>query len=289
MSTRGLRRIDVLLACACGIAHAQTYDGPESVEYHARLDRYLVSNTDGGRILTRAADGSLGVFSAAPGSPYGIELLDGTLFVLDSGHLKGYDIDSAAPLLDLAIPGASFLNGITSDGAHTLYVSDFGAKQIHRIDVADLAAPLLGTPVSTGTATPNGLVFDHANQRVLIATWGANAKILSLDITDGATPLPLINTSLSNIDGIALDCRGAIVAAAWGSCGSAGGCLARFEPPFAPGTPFTLLASGLSNPADIDYSRRRGDVGVPESGPANTVSLHASGCEAALFSDDFER
>jgi hypothetical protein len=287
MNRPRLHGLIALLACAVGAANAQTYNGPESVEYHARLDRTLVSNT-GGNILARASDGTLSLFTADPGSPYGIELLAGTLFVLDNGHLKGYDIDSATPVLDLAIPNASFLNGITSDGAHTLYVSDFSAKKIHRIDVADLAAPVLGTPVSTGSATPNGLVFDHANQRVLIATWGSSAKVLSLDIADGATPVPLINTSLSNIDGITLDCQGAIIAAAWGSCGMAGGCLARFEPPFALDTPFALLADGLSNPADIDYSRVSGDIGVPESG-SDQVSLHASGCEAALFTDDFER
>jgi sugar lactone lactonase YvrE len=287
MNRPRLHCLIALLVCTVGAANAQTYNGPESVEYHARLDRYLVSNT-GGEILARDADGALSVFTADTSSPYGIELLAGTLFVLDNGHLKGYDIDDAAPVLDLAIPDASFLNGITSDGVHNLYVSDFSAKKIHRIDVADLAQPVFGTPVSTGSATPNGLVFDRANQRVLIATWGGSAKILSLDVADGATAVALINTSLRNIDGIALDCAGAIVAAAWSDCGVSGGCLARFEPPFALDMPFTLIADGLSNPADIDYNRNSGDIGVPESG-AHTVSLHASGCEAALFTDDFER
>ena len=287
MSPLTLRRFAFLFACAGCAAHAQSYDGPESVEYHARLDRYLVGNT-GGPILTRAADGTLGLFTDATSSPYGIELLGGTLFALDSGHLEGFDIDSAEPLLDHAIAGAAFLNGITSDGAHTLYIGDFSARKIHRIDVADLDAPVAGTPVSTGSATPNGLVFDRAGQRVLIATWGPNAKILSFDVTGDAAPVPLIETTLSNIDGIALDCRGAIVAAAWGGCGVAGGCLARFEPPFALDTPFTLLAEGLSNPADIDFGLASGEIGVPESG-SDDVSLHASGCEPAVFADDFER
>src|SRR5690606_13891210 len=140
--------------------------------------------------------------------------------------------------------GAAFLNGITSDGSHTLYISDFSARKIHRVDVADLEAPVAGTPVSTGSATPNGLVFDRAGGRVLIATWGPNAKILSLAATGDATPVALIGAALSNIDGIALDCAGAIVVAAWGGCGTAGGCPARFEPPFALDTPFSLVAEG---------------------------------------------
>jgi hypothetical protein len=287
MNQAALHSFAVLLACTGCAAHAQSYDGPESVEYHARLDRHLVGNT-GGPILTRAADGTLGLFTDATASPYGIELLGGTLFALDGGHLKGFDIDSAVPTLDYPIAGAAFLNGITSDGAHVLYVSDFSAKKIHRIDVADLEAPVAGTPVSTGSATPNGLVFDRAGQRVLVATWGSNAKILSLDATGDTAPVPLIETPLSNIDGIALDCNGAIVVAAWGGCGVAGGCLARFEPPFELDTPFTLLAEGLSSPADIDFGRASGMIAVPESG-SDQVSLHASGCEAALFADAFER
>lgn len=282
-----LHMLAILLACMSATAGAQAYDGPESVEYHARLDRHLVGNT-GGPILTRAANGTLGVFTEATASPYGIELLGGTLFVLDSGRLKGFDIDSAAPVLDFAIAGASFLNGITSDGSRTIYISDFSARKIHRIDVADLAAPVAGTPLSTGSATPNGLVFDGASQRVLVATWGPNAKILSFASDSEAAPAPLIETTLSNIDGIALDCRGAIVVAAWGGCGAAGGCLARFDPPFAMESPFTLLAEGLSNPADIDFGRASGVIGVPESGN-DEVSLHATGCEAAVFGDDFER
>jgi hypothetical protein len=282
-----LRGLAILLACASAPAGAQAYDGPESVEHHARLDRHLVGNT-GGPILTRAADGTLGVFTDATASPYGIELLGGTLFVLDNGRLKGFDIDSAAPVLDFAVPGATFLNGITSDGSHTVYVSDFSARKIHRIDVADLAAPVAHTPLSTGSATPNGLVFDRAGQRVLVATWGSNAKILSFAAGSDAAPAALIGTTLSNIDGIALDCRGAIVVAAWGGCGVAGGCLARFEPPFAMDTPFTLVADGLSNPADIDFGRTSGEIAVPESGN-DEVSLHPTGCEAAVFGDAFER
>ena len=110
---RDVDGISFIAATLCApIVAAQTYSGLESVEYHVRLDRHLVSNTNGGNILARAADGTLSVFTAAPSSPYGIELVAGVLWVLDSGRLKGYDIDSAAPVADSAIPDASFLNGI---------------------------------------------------------------------------------------------------------------------------------------------------------------------------------
>ena len=266
---------------------AQMYNGPESVEYHLRLDRHLVSNKDGGNIIARAADGTLSEFTAAPVSPYGIECWPDAVR-LDSGKLKGYDIDSAAPVLDFAISGASFLNGITSNGVDTIYLSDFSAKRIHSVNVANLAAPVQGTPVVV-VLTPNGLVFDAAANRLLIATWGSNAKVLSLDLgTPGATPVDLINTSLGNIDGITLDCNGAIVVAAWNACGASGGCLRRFDRPFTLTSPAVVIANTLSSPADIDYNPLGGTIGVPESS-ANRVTLVPSGCGGSLFIGDFER
>lgn len=287
MSTAGGQLAALLALLAPSLAGAQALSNPESIEYHARLDRTLVSSTGNGTIVARAADGTTSLFSAAPSSPYGIELLAGTLFVVDSGSIKGYDIDTAAPVMDLPLAGAGFLNGITSNGVDTLYVSDFSLRTIYAVHVANLAMPTQDAPVSTGAATPNGLAFDRAGNRLLIATWGSNADILGLDLTPGATPAPLINTSLDNLDGITLDCRGAIVVSAWGGC-AAGGCLRRFDPPFALATPAQVIVDGLSNPADIDYDWAGAVIAVPQSG-SNTVSFHPSGCEPAVFASDFER
>ena len=287
MSTAGGQLAALLALLAPSLAGAQALSNPESIEYHARLDRTLISSTGNGTIVARAADGTTSLFTAAPVSPYGIELLAGTLFVVDSGSVKGYDIDTAAPVMDLPLTGAGFLNGITSNGIDTLYVSDFSLRTVYAVHVANLAMPTQDAPVSTGAATPNGLAFDRTGNRLLIATWGSSADILSLELTPGATPAPLINTSLDNLDGITLDCHGAIVVSAWSGCAS-GGCLRRFDPPFTLATPAQVIVDGLSNPADIDYDWVSADIAVPQSG-SNTVSFHPSGCESAVFASDFER
>ena len=271
---------------------AQVYNGPESVEYHVRLDRHLVSNTTGGNILARAADGTLSVFTNAPTTPYGIELVAGVLWVLDSGRLKGYDIDSAEPVADIAIPSASFLNGITSNGTDRLWISDFSARKIHPVDISNPALPVPGTSVTT-LPTPNGLAYDAANQRLLIATWNANARVQALDLaTPGATPVDLIQTTLTSFDGITLDCRGAIIVSAWGNCGAGGspaGCLRRFDPPFSLSSPPIVLANNLGNPADIDFAFPKGQVGVPEANQARVTLVDDDGCPGSLFYADFER
>ena len=280
--------VATVFAMLSSIGAAQSYSAPESVEYHPRLNRHLVGNTSsGGSIQARAADGTITLFSAAPAAPYGIELLRGTLFVLDQGAVKGYDIDSAAPVMNLSLTGASFLNGITSNGVDTLYVSDFSGKKIYTVNVANLAAPTQNTPVAM-TQTPNGLVFDPVGNRVLVATWGTAAKVMSVDPAGATAPVDLINTTLNNIDGITLDCRGSIIVAAWSGCGSAGGCLRRFDAPFALGSPAQVVVNTLSNPADIDYSHYNATVGVPENS-ANRVTLVPTNCEASIFGSDFEQ
>lgn len=271
------------------LIHAQSYSAPESVEYHPKLNRHLVGSTSsGGSIQSRAADGTITLFTNAPAAPYGIELLRGTLFVLDSGAVKGYDVDSAAEVMNLPLSGVTFLNGITSNGVDTLYVSDFSARTIRAINVANLAAPVAGTPLSTGTATPNGLVFDPVGNRLLVATWGSAARVLTTDPALSAAPTALINTTLNNIDGITLDCRGAIIVAAWSGCGATGGCLRRFDPPFSLTSPAQIVVNGLSNPADIDFASYLGTVGVPENS-ANRVTLVPTDCEASIFGNDFEQ
>lgn len=277
--------VAALFALTSAPLAAQTLSSPESVEFHPRSGRHLVSNTGGGNILWRTADGTLSTFTAAPTSPYGIELLRGTVFVLDSGFLRGYDVDTAASVLNLAITNANFLNGITSDGDRTLYITDFSARRLLKVDVGDLANPVQ-TPLHTLTPTPNGVVYDKANHRLLIATWGAG-RVLSYDIAANTAPSTLITaTGYSNIDGIALDCNGHLHIAAW-SCPGGGGCLARFEPPFTATSPATIVTPSLSNPADIDFDARGGAIGIPEVA-ANRITL-APRCDPAIFVDDLER
>lgn len=288
LAKRAILSFALALALLPSFGVAQSYSAPESVEYHPRLNRHLVGNTSsGGSIQARAADGTLSLFTAAPAAPYGIELLRGTLFVLDQGAVKGYDIDSAASVMNLPLTGAGFLNGITSNGVDTLYISDFSGKKIYTVNVAILAAPTQNTPVSM-TQTPNGLVFDPVGNRVLVATWGNAAKVMSMNPAGTTAPVDLINTTLNNIDGITLDCRGSIIVAAWSGCGASGGCLRRFDAPFGPASTAQVVVNSLSNPADIDYSHYNATVGVPENS-ANRVTLVPTDCEASLFGSDFER
>ena len=236
------------------------YSGPESVEYDAVGDRYFVSNTNNGKIRQRDQAGTVTDFVTVSPAPYGIEIMDTVLYACSGGTVKGYGLLAGAQVFTLNL-GGNFLNGITTDGTY-LYVTDFGNDEILKVDVANNSFSLLAGPTSF---TPNGIVYDPVGDRLVVVAWGGSAPITQVDKNSGALT-PLTTTSLSNIDGITIDCLGRFITANWGNDQ-----LTVFEPNFlSPGV--NLGATGLANPADLDFDEVHGRVCVPNTGN-NSVTL----------------
>lgn len=276
--------LGVALTLAPGLGRAQALNGPESLEYDATEARYLISNRAGGEILARAEDGTLSVFSADPVSPAGMEIAGDVVYVADQGRIRGYRLGDAGPVISYQIPGAVFLNGLAShpDGS-TLYASDFANanQRLLAIDIRDPLNVTHQTLLATTPFTPNGLAYDAANGRLLVVAWGSNARIAGYSFaTQQLTTLT--NTTLGNLDGVVIDCDGAVYVSSWSVQG-----VRRFEPPLElASTPSTFL-SGLGNPADITYSRVLGEIAVPNAGNS-TLSFQATGCQGVLFRDSLE-
>ncbi len=247
------------------------YNGPESVEHDAAGQRYFVSNTGSNSINQRSYDGAVTPFTTnLPAAPYGLELMGDTLYACMGGSIRGYSTVDATEVFNLSL-GASFLNGITTDGEF-LYTTDFGAKKIFKVNVSQLTYTTL---VSNTINTPNGIVWDTTMERLWVAGWGNSAKIKSYDRNSGAE-LSTFTTSLGNIDGITLDCQGRIIVASWSPAK-----LTRFENTFTD-APFTLLSTGLSNPADLDYDSVNDRVCVPNSGNNTVIFAEVMDCTATV-------
>jgi sugar lactone lactonase YvrE len=287
--TRDVRKLQPILislglVLASGAADAQVLSGPESLEYDAERTRYLVSNRAAGEILARATDGTLSLFTTDPSAPAGMEIVGNAVYVADQGRIRGYRLDDATPIVNHLIPGAVFLNGLAShpDGSR-LYASDFNSsnQRLLQIDIGDPANVTHQVLLATTPFTPNGLAYDAANNRLLVVAWGANARIAAYDFASQQL-VTLTNTSLGNIDGVAIDCDGSVYVSSWSAQA-----VRRFDAPLQLNSPPLNFVAGLSNPADITYTRALGEIAVPNAGNS-TLSFHPTSCQGVLFREQFE-
>lgn len=250
----------LLFSSAC--VYAQTYSGPESVEFDYANRRWLIGNTGSHQILSRDSLGVLSVLvNSTTSGPYGIEIVGDTVFCCSGGSIKGYLLSNGAPVFNLNV-GGGFLNGLTHDDAGNLYATDFSAKSIIRINIA---AQTYSTLASSLPNTPNGIVYDAYNNRCVFVNWGGNAPIRAIDLATNAVTT-LVTTTLGSCDGITRDGIGRYYVSNW-----SGQSIARFDSGFV--APPATVVSSLSNPADIFYNVVDDTLGVPNAG-SNTVTFH---------------
>ena len=264
-------RTPLLLSLLLGITVCSAqYNGPESVEYDAVGDRYFVSNTGSGFIKVRDQAGVVADFVTVAPAPYGLEIMGDTLFACSGGSVKGYRLSDATMVFNRNL-GGSFLNGITTDGRF-LYVTDFSATRIYKVDPTNNSHTTL---VSNTAGTPNGIVWDPVGDRLVVVFWGANAKIKGFDRNTGAPTALFVNTGVTNIDGVTIDCLGNFLVASWSPAR-----ITRYAPDFiAAGV--DVGVAGLNNPADIDFDLVHNRICIPNAGNS-TVVLHDLDCSLGV-------
>jgi hypothetical protein len=186
-----------------------------------------------------------------------------TLYACDGASIKGFDLTTGTQVVNMNL-GATFLNGLTSDGSQYLFATDFSAKKIYRV------CPSAGTfnIMCSTTYSPNGIIYDGANNRCVFVNWGTNARVQAMSLAD-STVSNLYTTTTSNIDGITRDAAGYWYISTWG-----GNALRRFDPAFSAAP--TSVMTGLSNPADIDINAAGDSIGIPNSGNANNVVFYTN-------------
>lgn len=251
----------ILLASFLKLVSAQTFNSPESVEFDPVNNQYIVSNTNGGQLLTLIPGQAPGLFTNAVSAPYGLAEYNSVIYVCDNQAIKGYDLNTANEVFNLNISGSTFLNGICSDGNGFLYVTDFSTKKIYSVNIAGNS---FTTAVSNTSSTPNGILYDELYNRLVFCTWGANAKLISVSLPD-YTLSTIKTTGLTNIDGVVMDkCRNFMISE-WG-----GDKIYKIDSSL--GTPTVLFSAGINNPADIFYNALTDTLAVPNTG-SNQVSF----------------
>lgn len=237
------------------------FSSPESVEYDALNSRWIVGNNSTGTLVSYQPP-TVSAFSTGtpmPSGPHGIEILGNTAYACDGSYIRGYDLITGTQTFSLNL-GASFLNGLTTDGVAYLFATDFSSSQrkIYRICPATNSFNLMCTIVKQ----PNGIYYDGANNRCVFVTWGSNAPIQAMSLAD-STISTLATTTYANFDGITRDNAGY-----WYATSYSAGTLIRWTPSF---TSPTVVMSSLTNPADIDINTTGDSIAVPNSGGTTVV------------------
>lgn len=260
-----------LLSISTLMAIAQSYNSPESIEFDYANNRWLIANNSGNNILARnSATGAVTVFAPCSGGPHGIEIVNDTLYVNAGGSIKLFNLNNGAAIATIAM-GATFLNGLTHDNTY-LYSTDFSAKKIYRVNIATRAFSVF-VNATGGTSSPNGIIYDAANNRCVFVGWGASAPIKAVDVTTGAVTT-IITSTLGNCDGITMDGAGNYYISSW-----TGNKITRFTNTFS--SPTTVV-TGLSNPAEIFYNTLTDTLGNTNSGTLNNTTYHYFGSPTSI-------
>lgn len=245
------------------ISHGQVFNGPESVEYDVANNRWLAGQHNSGVVLVvDPSSGTLSTFCSGMSSgPHGIEIVGNNLYCCSGGFIKGYSLTTGVLSFNVNL-NATFLNGITSDGGSYLFATDYSAKKIYRINITD---SVFNSMVTTAK-TPNGIIYDGANNRLVFVTWGTNTPIQAMSLLD-STITTLKSTTLSNCDGIIRDHDGNWYVSSWGN-----NSLNKFDSAFV-SSPVTVMSS-LSSPADLGINSSGDSIGIPNSGTSNNVVFY---------------
>ena len=243
------------------LSFSQTYSGPESAEYDYANSRWLIANTTSHEVLARSTNGVLTVFaSGLVSGPYGIEIVGDVLYCCSGASIKGYSLTTGANVFNLNV-GATFLNGMTHDNSGNLYATDYSGKKIYKIVIASTT---FSTIASSLVQSPNGIVFDQANDRCVFVNWGSNALIKAINLTTSAVTT-VLTTTQTNCDGITRDGSGNYYVSTWG-----GQNVVKYDSAFV--NPPIAITTGLSSPADIFYNTVNNVLAIPNSGN-NTVTF----------------
>jgi hypothetical protein len=269
----------------------------ESVVHDEAHDFYLVSNitngprdTDNSGFISRVthkgkvhdfkwiAGGEKGVTLNAP---KGMAIAHGVLYVADIDHLRKFNLKNGKPLGSIRIPGATFLNDVTSDRQGNVYVTDIGFTTVPQFGPSGTDAIYKVTPsgdlttVAAGNSLlnhPNGIVAlpDGKLKVVTYDPFNGTKELYTIDMRGMKTDVIPMPTGL--LDGIVALPNGFIVSS-WVNFSSATEKFGKIYFVKFDGT-VTTIATDLENPSDIGYDYQRNLLLIPElPDPDNRGSL----------------
>jgi hypothetical protein len=255
------------------VAKYTGFAAPESILYDAESDRYLVSNVNGkpgdkdnnGFISVLSPDGTVanlkwieaGKNKVKLDAPKGLGIAKGVLYAADITVVRQFDLKTGAQKADIAIPGSTFLNDITTGPDGKVYVSDSGLKwgangpepsgtdAIWAIDKGKPKVLIKGKEL----AGPNGLVV--TDKGVVCVTFGSG-EVFTVD--DKGVKGNVSKPPQGTLDGVVSLGGDTLLVSSWAGSAIYKGTI---------GGSFDSVLDGQKSPADIGYDTKRSRVLIP--------------------------
>ncbi len=248
------------------------FSTPESVEYYAVDDVYLVTNINGASL---AVDGNGFISKLSPdgrvidlkwidgekegitlNAPKGAAIIGKNLFVTDIDQIHVFSLPDGRQKKSITIPGSTFLNGITpGESGDYVYVTDSGfsvgpkssgTDAIYKVWVNGKYETVVKDKNMGG---PNGISADRG--RLVVVTFNSG-NILNIDYFGKQTVLP--TPPNNDLDGLVKLEDGRFLISSWG--GSAIYALNRDQT-------YSVLADNLDAPADLGLDTKRNRLLIP--------------------------
>lgn len=256
---------------------------PESVLYDSQQDVYFISNINGQPLdadnngyISRVNPDSLAVEAkwieggqkgVTLNAPKGMAIANGVLWVSDINVVRKFDVKTGEPKGEMAIPGASFLNDLATDG-QAIYVTDSGMKagaggnfEGTGTDSVWKISDMKATKLAKGKDLnrPNGV--EIADGKVWVVTFGSN-ELYQLD--DKGAKTNVVKMPQGSLDGLVHLSDGTFLVSSWDG-------KAVYRGPAA--GPFRPVVENANAPADIGYDTKRHRLLIPHF-MDSIVSIH---------------
>ena len=244
---------------------------PESVEYYAAEDVYLVTNINGspfdadsnGFISKLSPDGTVidlkWIDGAKEGTtlhaPKGAAIAGNNLFVADRNQVHVFELPSGKQKASITIEGSVFLNGITPACGGYVYVTDSGYAEGFGPSDTDAVYKVRANGnyelvlKDKNLGHPNGILED--DDRLMVVTFGSG-ELFSVNASGKVTTMP--TPPNGGLDGLVKLNDSQFAISSWG--GSAIYVYNR------DGT-FTTMTESLDAPADLGMDTKRNRLLIP--------------------------
>jgi hypothetical protein len=252
--------------------------GPESALYDPAQDVYFISNingamlgVDGNGFISRVAAATMKIdrnwIASGLDAPKGMAILGDALYVADITAVRKFDRRTGARLGEISVPGASFLNDITTDG-QSLYVSDTGIHTGPGIAFYDTGTDAIWKitndrleKFADGVALehPNGL--DWRDGKLRVVTFRGNA----LYELAGGRRKDVARFPGGQLDGVVHLADGTAIVSSW-----KGNEIYRTRGR----EDAEAILAGMDAPADLGYDTKRHRLLIPQP-TANQVTVHS--------------